>query len=142
MPQKQPQPTEIVIRLDPPEPGSMLSTGTMVIRRGDLARMSKISYSNTTQLAQIIRDEHLGLKETERKPPQIGEKPKQKAESDDPMMRAPEDEPEEGESGEEQAEGDAGFDPLATIGEPTTPPQPAPPEQLFRETKHGQLAFL
>lgn len=66
---KQAPKPDTVITLTLPSEGGIQRTGTMLIQRGDLARMSQFTYTNLGDIAHAIGEATGGLVEVEAAPP-------------------------------------------------------------------------
>lgn len=141
-------PDTVITLTLPPETG-LVRTGTLLVKRGDLAVMRQVSYSNALHLAEAIRDAALQLKTTESNPPKIsngtGETPAAPA----PVVNDTPDTDDSTEDDTELSDDDteddlAADDLLLIVGEPT-----AKAERLFAAdalpmpaNKRGQFALF
>ena len=85
---KQSEPTVITITLD--NDGALLQTASLLIQRGELAKLMQIEYADSTDLARAIDNARAALNHIEKFPPQVPDTP---SEPEQPQAEATPDEP-------------------------------------------------
>ena len=85
---KKSEPTVITITLD--NDSALLQTASLLIQRGELAKLMQIEYADSADLARAIDNARAALNHIEKFPPQVPDTP---SESEQPQAKTTSDEP-------------------------------------------------